>query len=84
MLSLILFVNTQYPIKQKLLNLHSSFIMKLSFDEVDFIMHCIELFAEGSASTANFMDCENKEVCMNSAQINDLYLRLQEYKFSNI
>lgn len=55
--------------------------MQLTFNEADFIMHCIELFAAGS--TPDFLDQELKAVCLNSDQINDLFLRIQESKFAN-
>ena len=53
--------------------------MKLNFNEADFLMHCIELFV--GYTDASFMDCEMKEVMMDSSQITDLFLRIQESKF---
>jgi hypothetical protein len=55
--------------------------MELTFNEADFLMHCIELFA--GFSDASFMDGEMKEVMMNPKQINDLFLKIQDFKFNN-
>jgi hypothetical protein len=52
--------------------------MELTFNEADFLMHCIELFA--GYADANFMDDEMKQVLMDSSQINDLFLRIQDCK----
>jgi hypothetical protein len=53
--------------------------MDLTFNEADFLMHCIELFAANS--TSDFLDDELKTVCLTSDQITDLFLRIQEAKF---
>jgi hypothetical protein len=55
--------------------------MQLNFNEADFLMHCIELFV--GQTNSSFMDCEMKEVMMDSTQINDLFLRIQESKFAD-
>lgn len=55
--------------------------MQFNFNEADFLMHCIELFVGHTDSS--FMDCEMNEVMMDSTQINDLFLRIQESKFAN-
>ena len=52
-----------------------------NFNEADVLMHCIELFV--GQTNSSFMDCEMKEVMMDSTQINDLFLRIQESKFAD-
>jgi len=54
--------------------------MQLNFNEADFLMHCIELFAD--YTDVSFMDTQMNEVVMDSSQINDLFLRIQEAKFA--
>ena len=44
-------------------------------------MHCIELFV--GHTDCSFVNDEMKEVMMDSAQITDLFLRIQQYKFEN-
>ena len=55
--------------------------MQLNFNEADFLMHCIELFV--GHTNSSFVDDEMKEVMMDPAQITDLFLRIQPYKFQN-
>jgi len=54
--------------------------MQLNFNEADFLMHCIELFVD--YTDANFMDTQMNEVLMDSNQINNLFLKIQEAKFA--
>jgi len=53
--------------------------MKLSCNERDFLMHCIELFGDGS-ETVKFLNYDGTEVLMDYEQINDLYNRIQDGK----
>ena len=55
--------------------------MELTFNEADFLMHCIDLFTEYQQT--NFMDDEMKQVLLDSSQINDLFLRIQDSKFAS-
>jgi len=55
--------------------------MELTFNEADFLMHCIDLFTEYQQT--NFMDDEMKQVLLDSSQINDLFLRIQDFKFAS-
>ena len=50
--------------------------MELNRNERDFLMHCMELFADGS-ETVKFLTYDETEVLMDHDQINDLYLRIQ-------
>jgi len=64
---------------------YSSAIMTFTFNEADFLMHCIELFSEDTRSSTppSFTDQEGKEVVLDSKQIENLYLRIQDLKFAN-
>ena len=53
--------------------------MELNRNERDFLMHCMELFADGS-ETVKFLTYDETEVLMDYDQINDLYLRIQDVK----
>ena len=55
--------------------------MKLNRNERDFLMHCIELFADGS-ETVKFLNYDETEVLLDYEQMNNLYLRIQDGKFN--
>ena len=50
--------------------------MEVNRNERDFLMHCMELFANG-CETVKFLTYDETEVLMDHDQINDLYLRIQ-------
>jgi hypothetical protein len=54
--------------------------MELNFNEANFLMHCIELFV-GYETDCVFVDCEKNQIIMNSTEINDLFLKIQDIKF---
>lgn len=58
--------------------------MDFTFHEVDFLLHCIELFCVdlGAGTPPSFTDNEGKEVVLDHKQIEALYLRIQERKFA--
>ena len=51
--------------------------MELNRNERDFLMHCMELFADG-CETVKFLTYDETEVLMDYDQINDLYFRIQD------
>jgi hypothetical protein len=53
--------------------------MQLTFNEADFIMHCIELYTNGDARF-DFMDTEGKEVVLHTEQIEELFQKIQDLK----
>ena len=55
--------------------------MKLNCNERDFLMHCIELFVDGS-ETVKFLNYDETEVLMDYEQMNNLYFRIQDSKAS--
>jgi len=57
-------------------------IMQLTFNEADFIMHCIELYTNGDARF-DFMDTEGKEVILHTEQIEELFQKIQDLKSAN-
>ena len=63
-------------------------IMQLDFYQADFLMHCIELycvdFGAGTPPqyTINLRDDKN-EIVFDHKKIEDLYLKIQEFKFAN-
>lgn len=54
--------------------------MNLDFNQADFLLHCIDVFAQGQ--DVSFIDYEGN-VLMTSEQIKDLFLQIQEIKFTN-
>jgi hypothetical protein len=58
--------------------------MELNFNQADFLMHCIDLYCNDfNGDTACFTDTEGSEIMMDFQQIKDLYLRIQEHKFTD-
>jgi hypothetical protein len=59
--------------------------MQLNFNQADFLMHCIELFCVdfGAGTPPSFIDDEGNETLLDHKQIEDLYLKIQEFKFAN-
>ena len=55
--------------------------MELNRNERDFLMHCMELFADG-CETVKFLTYDETEVLMDYDQINDLYFRIQDSEVS--
>lgn len=58
-------------------------VMQLNFNQADFLMHYIDLFCVdfGAGTPASFTDIEGKEVILDHKQIEDLYLKIQKFKF---
>jgi hypothetical protein len=54
--------------------------MNLSFNQADFLMHCIEVFTFGNEDSS-FIDTDGT-ILMDSEEINKLYLKIQELKFA--
>ena len=54
--------------------------MDLSFNQADFLMHCIEVFTFGNEDSS-FIDTDGT-ILMDPEEINKLYLKIQELKFA--
>lgn len=53
--------------------------LQLTDTEADFVMHCIEIFGDGVyGENTKFLDHDMTTVLMDSKQINDLWLRIQD------
>ena len=59
--------------------------LQLTKTEADFIMHCIDMFADeemgGSGENTVFLEHDMTTVLMDSEQIKDLWLRIQDNLF---
>jgi hypothetical protein len=53
--------------------------MNLSFNQADFLMHCIEVFIFGNEDSS-FIDTDGT-ILMDPEEINKLYLKIQALKF---
>lgn len=54
--------------------------MDLNWKEADFIMHCIELFANGDKEFSFTAD-NARDILLTTNQIEDLFQRVQQIKF---
>jgi hypothetical protein len=57
--------------------------MDLNWKEAEFIMHCIELFADGNKSYS-FTTDDGRQVLLSTQQVDDLYQRVQQIKFHDL
>jgi hypothetical protein len=57
--------------------------MNFNWKEAEFIMHCIELFADGNKSYS-FTTDNGRQILLSTEQVDDLYQRVQQIKFHDL
>ena len=55
-------------------------MLQLTWTEADFLMHCIEVFADGDEKVT-FKSVDGEEIALTTQQIDDLFLRIQDIRF---
>jgi hypothetical protein len=53
-------------------------MLELTWTEADFLMHCIEVFANGDKEYSFNSAADDKELSLNMQQIDSLFLRIQD------